>query len=320
MTCPMNRRAFLSASALAAAGWAAGLPQRSDAQPAFKHALRKALIVGKPTAEALKPIKDAGFDGVEAGVVTLDEAREARRVAEEMGLRIHSVLPRGWADLNNPDPQKAEASRESLAVALRTAQAYGATAVLVVPGRIGGMPMPEPWEFRVKFDPRSCHVTAVVEGDNAPYRAYMDEHNRSVDCFRQHLQRLIPVAEESGVVMAVENVWNNLFVDPYHFAAFIDSFASPWVKVYFDLGNHVKYGPTETWVRILGKRIAKCHVKDFKLNPDGRGGKFVDIRDGSVNWPVVRRALDDIDYADFMTIEGSGGLSREEQSRRLDLI
>ena len=78
--------------------------------------------------------------------------------------------------------------------------------------------------------------------------------------------------------------------------------------------------PSEQWIRALGKLIVKCHVKDFKLNPDGHGGRFVDIRDGSVNWPLIRKELDKIGYSGWMTIEGSGGLSLEERSKRLDLI
>jgi hexulose-6-phosphate isomerase len=120
--------------------------------------------------------------------------------------------------------------------------------------------------------------------------------------------------------VAVENVWNNLWVDPRLAASFVRSVGSPWVQCYFDIGNHVKYSPPETWLRALGKMIVKIHVKDFKLNPDGHGGKFVDIRDGSVDWPSVRREIDRIGYGGWMTIEGSGGLSLEEKSKRLDLI
>ena len=45
----------------------------------------------------------------------------------------------------------------------------------------------------------------------------------------------------------------------------------------------------------------------------------MNIRDGSVHWPVVRAALDKIGYNGWMTIEG-GDLSPEEHSKRLDLI
>jgi len=134
------------------------------------------------------------------------------------------------------------------------------------------------------------------------------------------VRKLIPVAEKTGVVIALENVWNNLWVKPAIFRNFVASFDNPWVQAYFDIGNHVKYAPSEEWIRVLGKLIVKCHVKDFKLNPNGHGGKFCDIRDGSVDWPIVRAQLDAIGYNGWMTIEGSGSLSLEEKNRRLDLI
>ena len=109
-------------------------------------------------------------------------------------------------------------------------------------------------------------------------------------------------------------------MQPALFANFITSFDSPWVQCYFDIGNYVKYAPPEQWIRALGKQIVRCHVKDFKLSDDGHGGKFTNIRDGSVSWPVVRSTLDAIGYDGWMTIEGSGGLSKEEQNARLDLI
>ena len=89
---------------------------------------------------------------------------------------------------------------------------------------------------------------------------------------------------------------------------------------YFDIGNHVKYVPPEEWILTLGKLVAKCHVKDFKLSEaDPGAGKFVNIRDGSVRWPVVRAALEKVGYNGWLTIEG-GDLSTEENSKRLDLI
>jgi hexulose-6-phosphate isomerase len=296
-----------------------GVGGSGSAQGGYQHTLKKALIVGKPTAEALAPMRAAGFEGVEAGIVSPEEAVECREMAEDMGMRVHSVL-RGWAEFNHEDAAKVQETFDVTVAALRAAHGYGADAVLLVPCRIGGMAMPEPWNFRIHFDQGTGHLTQVVDGDNAPYAGFIAAHDHAVDTSAEQIRKLIPVAEETQVVIAVENVWNNLFLSPEHLASFVDSFASPWVKVYFDLGNHVKYGPTEEWVRVLGDRIVKCHVKDFRLNPDGHGGDFVDIRDGSVDWPVVRQALDDVGYDGWMTIEGSGGLSLEEQNRRLDLI
>jgi hexulose-6-phosphate isomerase len=114
------------------------------------------------------------------------------------------------------------------------------------------------------------------------------------------------LAEKCGVVIALENVWNNLWVRPAVFRHFVASFQSPWVKAYFDIGNHVKYFAPEEWILTLGSLLAKIHVKDFKLNPAdaGGGGDFVDIRDGSVRWPVVRAALERVGYSGWYTVEG----------------
>jgi hexulose-6-phosphate isomerase len=314
----ISRREFLAASAaaglgLAAAGGAAAAP--------FKTKLLKAMI-GKPTEDYLKKLKDAGFDGVETqdNAVTPEAAAAARRAAEKLGMRIHSCL-RGWMNFNAPDPATVAKSVAEVETALRAAQGYGADAILMVPCRIGskGMAIPEPWEFQMEFDPKSGHLLKVVSGENAKYQEYIDAHNQAVDGSIAAVKKLIPVAEETKVVIALENVWNNLWVKPAYFQSFVASFASPWVKAYFDIGNHVKYAPPEEWIRTLGSLIAKCHVKDFKLNSDGHGGKFVNIRDGSVDWPAVRQALDGVGYSGWMTIEG-GNLSLEENSKRLDLI
>ncbi len=232
-------------------------------------------------------------------------------------MRIHAVLY-GWANFNRPDSVQRDIA--SVKAALRACQAYGADALLLVPCRIGGMPMPEAWEFDIEFDEKTGHINKVVAGNNSRYRKYIEAHNHAVDTSREAVNKLAPTAEKTGTVIALENVWNNLWVKPQIFKNFIASFDNPWVQCYFDIGNHVKYAPAEQWIRTLGKLIVKLHVKDFKLNPDGHGGRFVDIRDGSVDWPLVRAELDKIGYNGWMTIEGSGKLSLEERNKRLDLI
>ena len=297
-----SRREFLASSA--AAGVAALAAGRLDAAP-FKTKLLKAVIVGEPTEAALKSAKDAGFDGVEtrANRATPEQAAAARKLAEKIGVRIHSVMGGG-----SP-------------TGLRAAQAYGADAVLHVPGRVGRVPMPKPWDFDVEFDPKTGHLARVAKGDNAPYEAYIKAHDRATDAARASIQKLIPVAEETKVVIAIENVWNNLWVTPELLKWLVTSFQSPWVKAYFDIGNHVKYGvPSEQWIRTLGPLVAKCHVKDFKTDrTKPRGGSFCKIREGDVDWPAVRQALEEIGYNGWLTNE-SGGLSLPELSRRFDLI
>jgi hexulose-6-phosphate isomerase len=317
MIAAMDRRGFLTVSAMAGAGLAVA-PTLRGAE--FKTSLRKALIRGLPDDKTLAELKEAGFEGMEctAWSAPAADAEAARQRAAAQGMVIHSVL-RGWCEFNHADAAKVQDDIQSMRTALQTAQLLGANAVLLVPCRVGGT-APNPWDFRIDFDPKTLAVSRVAEGDNAPFADYIAAQNHATETSRKAVEALIPEAERCGVVIALENVWNNLWVLPEFFAAFVKSFHSPWVKAYFDLGNHVKYAPTPRWIEALGDAIAKCHVKDFRLKPEGKGGDFVDIRDGSNDWPAIRAALDRVGYNDWMTIEGSGGLSLAEQNRRLDLI
>lgn len=315
----LNRRQWIRSASLSGVGSLAAL------QPTFaaKSKWGRAMIIGKPDEKSLAPLKEAGFDGVESNaVIPMEEASAARKIAEKMGLRIHSVL-RGWAEFNSEDPKKVEASIELTTNALRAAKGYGADAVLLVPCRIGSkgsnLVMPEAWEFDIEFDDKTGHVTRVVSGDNARFQDYIKSHNYSIDASAAAVKKLIPLAEQLKVVIALENVWNNLWVKPALFRHFVASFHNRWVKAYFDIGNHVKYAPPEEWITALGPLLAKVHIKDFKLNPDGHGGQFVHPRDGSVRWPVVTAALDKAGYKGWMTIEDNG-LSLTEFRQRLDLI
>jgi len=312
----LDRRRFIGgACALAAGGiWAKTLPAAD-----FKGKLHKAKIIGPVIESAVKPLKDAGFEGVETMQIgTEEEATRGRAVAEAHGMRVHSVL-RGWMEFNSEDPKKVENSLESVRKALRAAKAYGADAILVVPCRVTKIAMPQPWEFDVEFDEKNGHVSRVVKGDNAPFEAYIAAQNRATDTSRAAVEKLIPLAEELKIIIGLENVWNNLWVTPAIYKHFVSSFKNPWVKAYFDIGNHVKYSPPQEWIKTLGSLICKLHVKDFKLNPDGHGGKFVHPRDGSIDWPAVRSALDEVGYDGWATIE-DGGLPLADFSKRFDLI
>ena len=313
VSCRITRRQFIAAGA--ALALTARTALAATDKPKLK--LRKALIRGLPDEKTLAPLKEAGFDGIESTAwnAAPDKAEAARKIADSLGLRIHSVL-RGWARFN--DPKFLADDIATVETALRTAQIFGADAVLLVPCRIGGMKTPKPREFKIEFDEKTGHLKSVGDGD---YADYIKAHNAAADASRAAFEKLIPVAEKTGVVIAHENVWNNLWVQPGVFANFVGSFRSRWLRAYFDIGNHLKYAPSEQWIAALGPLIAKCHVKDFKLNDDPSGaGKFVDPLDGDVNWPAVRAALDKAGYTGWLTIEGSDKLPLAEQNRRLERI
>jgi L-ribulose-5-phosphate 3-epimerase len=340
MSSHLNRREFLGASATLAAGFgldarAQQTPPAPSPAPVFKTRMQKAMIQRTPTEAYLNEVKAAGFDGLEAWAtppIATADAERTRAIADRLGMRIHSVIF-GTAQFNHADKAVVDKSVADVETAIRLTQTFGADTLLLVPCRIeaktpggagnaNGILMPRPWEFHLDYDQKTGHVSRVVVGDNAPYAEYIRAQNRAVDTSTEVMKRLIPIAEKAGVVLAIENVWNNLWVKPDYFKHFVESFQSKWVRVYYDIGNHVKFGAPEDWILTLGSLIVKVHVKDYLLNPldaDGQG-RFVNNRDGSVRWPIVRTALEQINYNGWMTIEGGTNITLAEQGARLDLI
>jgi len=76
------------------------------------------------------------------------------------------------------------------------------------------------------------------------------------------------------VKIACENVWNHFLLSPLEAARYVDEFNSPAVGWHFDVGNILNYGWPEQWIRILGPRIQKLHIKEFsrkKRDSEGSG-------------------------------------------------
>lgn len=310
--------------AAAAAGAAAALPRlarAAEGAAAFKTQLYKALIAPVADDATCERIAKAGFPGVELTdkKVTVEQALQGRLTAEKHGLKIHSFMG-GWADFNNADADARRASIDDVKRMIRVTAAYGASTILLVPCRVGGMAMPKPSQFKIGFDPATLAVTSVAEGDNAPFAAYIGAQNRATELSRLAVEELIPVAAREGVIIALENVWNNLWVQPAFANAFVRSFDVPWVRAYLDLGNHVRYAPTEEWLKTLGSSIAKLHIKDFKVDREKKNdGDFVPIGKGSVDWASVRKAIEAVRYNGWVTIE-SGGYTDAEHSALMDRI
>lgn len=270
----------------------------------YQTELHCAALVGKIDAAEIEALAEAGYEGVECRVtdVTLEEAREARRICEANGIKIHSVMK--GAQFNADDPDQVAEAVKSLKQALRVASAYGASTALVVPGSVAA-PALNPWEFNVKFDPETLMVTQVCEGDNAPFADYIAAQNYATTATQKYLPQVLDAAAYEGVKIGLENVWNNLWCDPQLLAAFIRSFDNPWVGSYFDLGNYVKFAPTVEWLRALGKGVVvKLHFKDFRVDRSlPNGGQFVPVGLGSNDWIEIRQTLDDLEYNGFATIE-----------------
>ena len=143
----------------------------------------------------------------------------------------------------------------------------------------------------------------------------VDRKNSYDQVYREQQQRLrvaLPYAEKQGIKLLIENVWNNFLLSPLEMARFLDELESDAVGAYFDVGNVVRFGWPEQWIRILGKRIVKLDIKEYsrkiQMNQGVRKGFQVEIGEGDCDWPAVRKALADIGYTSgWATAEVKGG-------------
>ena len=180
----VSRRDFLKAAAAAGAVASLPLAARAADASALRTQLYKALIAPVADDATCERIAKAGFPGVELNKkdVTVEQARQGRLTAEKHGVKIHSFMG-GWADFNHADPAARRASIDDVKRMIQVTAAYGATTILLVPCRVGGggLAIPKPSQFKIDFDPGTLRAKAVVEGDNAPFAAYIEAQNRATE-------------------------------------------------------------------------------------------------------------------------------------------
>jgi hexulose-6-phosphate isomerase len=283
----MNRREFL---ALSGAAVSAGSGMAAAARLPIKKAVYVGMLPEKLSyLERFKLAREAGFEEVECATITdPKEVEEIKRAADDAKLRIHSVMNQAhWEfPLSSADPSVVAKSMKGMETSLQNAHLWGADTVLLVP--------------------------AVVNAQTS----YKDAWTRS----QAQIRKLLPLAEKLKVVIAVEEVWNKFLLSPLEFAQYVDEFKSPWVKAYLDVGNMVLYGYPQDWIRALGNRTVKVHLKDFKFKD--MKADFVQLREGDIDWKEVYKALAEVGYKGSATVELEGGdlAYLKDVSRRVDLI
>ena len=293
----LSRRGFLAIGAASAAGSTMVVSRAAAAQAAEQAAVvrppegKRILLAcklgmlpkeadGKPLSLAgrLRLAAEAGFDGVDldqAGECTPEQARDAVR---QSGVFVHNAINHAhWQQrLTSANEEERARSRANIEHCLRVSHAAGGCGVLIVVGQASDGP------------------AEVIE-----------------ERCRQEIKRMVPLAASLGQPILVENVWNKMFYDhdappeqaPERFVNFIDSFNSPWVGMYYDIGNHWKYGQPGDWIRTLGRRCVKLDVKGYSRAQ----GKFTEITEGDLPWDQVRKALGEIGFAGWATAEVDGG-------------
>ncbi len=225
-------------------------------------------------ADRFKMARDVGFDVVQSPTEPDGQkAEEMKRAADAASVRIDSVMNMDhWKyPLSSGDPAVVEKSLTGMRTSLHNAKLWGADSVLLVP--------------------------AVVNAQTS----YRDAWTRS----QSEIRKLLPLAEELKIVIAIEEVWNKFLLSPLEMAKYIGEFQSPWIKAWFDVGNVMFYGYPQDWIRTLGKSIVDVHLKDFKRKEDGYA--WVNLGDGDVDWPAVREAFTEIGYSGSVIVELHGG-------------
>lgn len=230
--------------------------------------------------------KKEGFEGIEIDLsaegtlplgFTDEHAASIRELARRHGLELSGLATGMYWEANGASDDPAERARAAtiLARQIEAAAALGIDAILVIPGSVGA-------DFIPGFKPVPYHV--------------------AVERARQLIAKALPLAAEKGVTLCIENVWNKLFLSPLELRDFVDSFRSEHVGVYFDVGNVVLTGYPEHWIEILGSRIKRVHLKDFRRSVGTVNG-FCDLLAGDVNWPAVVAALRKVGYTGWLAAE-----------------
>ena len=278
----MNRREFLKSSSLVACSgaWIGDVASTTSvAQSA--HALRKGACIGVlPSAltleERFQLARKAGFQGVEPNTLNAPgESQQYKEAATTAGIEITSIMNSDhWKyPLSDNDPEVVKKCMDGIRTSMQNAHDLNAGAVLLVPGI----------------------VTADVR--------YVDVYRRS----QEKIRELLPLAKELGVIIAIENVGNRFLLSPLEFARYIDEFDSPFVKAYFDIGNIVTIGYPQDWLRTIGKRLVRVHIKRFEPGVDHPKFDPADRRTQGINWVEVSKALKEIGYTGWVTAEVKGG-------------
>jgi len=206
--------------------------------------------------------------------------RRYLELGKQYGIRFHSVAA---GSILNRIPLATEPQSAVFVIdALEAAAALGAPNILMAFFGAG--------DLRVKG--ADDQYIDLKEGAFSSYQLVEEHVDRVVAVLRQ----IVPRAEDTGVVMGLENTLTakqNLEI--------IERVGSPMLQVYYDIGNSTHYGydvPGE--IRLLGReRICEVHIKDWKRKVFSEG-------DGEVDMAAAARVLADIGFDKWYCIETSG--------------
>jgi L-ribulose-5-phosphate 3-epimerase len=272
----LTRREFAGA-ALAGVALA-----QSSGSRFIKSICRGVLPKAMTLEECFRLAKNAGFDAIELPMtgeldpsVTADEVKQVGDKARKAGMGVAALWASalGSSPLNSPDPDVRARGIEAIRKSVEFAGYLDCRTLLLVPGRVGSGA-----KFLVGYETTWRRISA-------------------------ELKKAVPLAEEAGVTMTIENVSNRFLVSPLEMRDFVDQFRSPRVQVFFDIGNVLGFGYPQDWILTLGPRIKGLHAKNRWASPRAGRTRVSGLLEGDVDWKAVMSALVKVGYRGFISPE-----------------
>lgn len=222
------------------------------------------------TEEKLAAAAAAGFAGVEMPSIPENERAAVKELFKKYNLICPSIMTTGaWNyPATSPDAEVRAKSADCFKLAVDTAVDMGCDTILTVPGAV------------------TSDITYEAAWENGA----------------KTLAMVVPYAEAKGITMAIENVWNKFLLSPREMVQFVDSFGSRYVMSYFDIGNIVIYGFPQHWIKSLGKRIKRVHIKGFAMK-GFESFAWTQLLESTIDWKAVASALKEIGYDGWVTAE-----------------
>jgi len=235
-------------------------------------------------ADVITSLRTLGYDGVEWTTShfnpdkPLAELKALVTQTRDAGLEVSRIM--AHEDLVSLDDKARQARIDQT---VRVIEAAGACGVATV----GTMTGPAPWDLQ-----------APKVGETICESAAWDQVFEAYNAFTK-------AAKKAKVVISSEGVFGMLAHDFYTHKWMMDHLDPDVQKINFDPSHGILYGNLDVgWVvRQWGSRIAHIHIKDAVGIP--KLGQFIFplLGEGNVNWKEFSRAIDDISYQGFLSVE-----------------
>jgi len=234
----------------------------------------------------LESLSNLGYDGVEwtlshfnPRTKSREELRKLAELTKSYGLEVSEVVVQ--QDVVNLNEKIRRDRIELVKECIEVVSEVGVNIINLFSG-------PAPW------DPKAPRIPEDISEGKA-WEQVLEAY-----------QEFVKLAEKSKVYLAVEAVWGHLCHDYYTTKELMSSFDSEFLGINMDPSPCCLYGNDISWViKKWGKKIKHVHLKDVAGKPGFHGKDFIFplLGEGIVDWKGFFKALDEIEYKGFFSVE-----------------